>query len=140
MTIPSAPHPRGRTYRNPVYDGYFADPFVLRAGERYLAYGTGSIVDGLVFEVLESTDLASWRRIGGALQPLPPQMTVSPSRTPSAAPWRSRSSRKNRKNASQTLLVQTPRPLSLRFGYRKGLRRVLVSSIESRGFGDQQGW
>jgi len=60
----------GRTYRNPVYDGYFADPFILRRGDSYLAYGTGSVVDGLVFEVLESSDLASWRRIGGALQPV----------------------------------------------------------------------
>lgn len=74
MAFLTSPKPAGRRYRNPVYDGYFADPFVLRAGQRYLAYGTGSIVDGLVFEVLESADLVSWRRIGGALQPLPPQM------------------------------------------------------------------
>jgi len=74
MAIDPSLNPGGRTYRNPVYDGYFADPFVLRVGERYLAYGTGSIVDGLAFEVLESTDLANWRRIGGALRPMPPQM------------------------------------------------------------------
>ena len=59
-----------RTYRNPVYEGYFADPFVLRCGDRYLEYGTGSVVDGLVFEVLESPDLADWRRVGGALRPV----------------------------------------------------------------------
>lgn len=64
----------GSTYRNPVYDGYFADPFVLRHGDRYFAYGTGSVVDGLVFEVLESADLASWRRVGGALLPLPSEL------------------------------------------------------------------
>jgi beta-xylosidase len=58
-----------KTYCNPVYDGYFADPYVLRDGNRYLAYGTGSVVDGRMFEVLESTDLASWRRVGGALEP-----------------------------------------------------------------------
>ena len=59
-----------QTYRNPVYDGYFADPFVLRWGGRYVAYGTGSVVDGLVFEVLESPDLVSWTRVGGALEPV----------------------------------------------------------------------
>ena len=66
----------GRQYRNPVYDGYFADPFVLRCGDRYLAYGTGSVVDGLYFEVLESTDLVNWRRVGGALQPVAPDLGV----------------------------------------------------------------
>ena len=58
-----------RTYRNPVYDGYFADPFVLRWEGRYIAYGTGSWVDGRVFEILESPDLASWTRVGGAMEP-----------------------------------------------------------------------
>lgn len=59
-----------RTYRNPVYDGYFADPFVLRWEGRYIAYGTGSWVDGRVFEVLESPDLMSWTRVGGAMEPV----------------------------------------------------------------------
>ena len=59
---------RSRKYRNPVYGGYFADPFVLRDADRYLAYGTGSIVDGRAFEVLESSDLSTWRRVGGALE------------------------------------------------------------------------
>ena len=59
-------------YRNPVYHGYFADPFVLRTDVGYVAYGTGAVVDGRVFEVLASDDLVSWRRVGGALEPLPP--------------------------------------------------------------------
>ena len=58
------------TYRNPVHDGYFADPFVLRWDGRYLAYGTGGMVDGLVFEVLESADLVTWKSVGGAMKPL----------------------------------------------------------------------
>ena len=58
-------------YRNPVHDGYFADPFVLRTESGYVAYGTGGVVDGRVFEVLRSDDLVSWRRAGGALEPLP---------------------------------------------------------------------
>jgi beta-xylosidase len=56
------------TYVNPVYDRYFADPFVLRAGDAFYAYGTGSrFSDGRVFEVLRSTDLVSWESLGGAL-------------------------------------------------------------------------
>jgi arabinan endo-1,5-alpha-L-arabinosidase len=63
-----------RTYRNPVYDGYFADPFVLRWDDRYVAYGTGSWVDGRIFEVLESPDLATWTRVGGALEAIDPAL------------------------------------------------------------------
>ncbi|MBE2314744.1 glycoside hydrolase family 43 protein [Solirubrobacter sp. CPCC 204708] len=54
-----------------VYDGYFADPFVLRLPEGgYAAYGTGSMVDGRAFEILRSADLVHWERVGGALEPL----------------------------------------------------------------------
>jgi len=60
----------GRTYRNPVHEGYFADPFVLRDGDRYVAYGTGATIGGLVFEVLVSSDLATWTSVGGALHPV----------------------------------------------------------------------
>lgn len=56
-----------RSYRNPVYDGYFADPFVLRWEDRYLAYGTGDQVDGRAFRVLSSSDLVHWTSVGGAL-------------------------------------------------------------------------
>lgn len=59
------------TSTNPVWDGEFADPFVLRVGSDYYAYGTGSVIDGRVFEVLTSTDLVTWRSLGGALEPLP---------------------------------------------------------------------
>ena len=63
------------TYRNPVWPGYLADPFVLRWGGRYYAYGTGSDVgngrqsDGRVFPVLSSPDLVNWTAHGGALEP-----------------------------------------------------------------------
>lgn len=56
------------TYTNPVYDQYFADPFVLRHAGRYYAYGTaGPTADGRQFPVLESTDLVHWEPRGGAL-------------------------------------------------------------------------
>lgn len=62
-------------YRNPVYDGYFADPFILRAADGYYAYGTGSVLDnGLVFEILRSRDLTSWESIGAALEPVSPEL------------------------------------------------------------------
>jgi beta-xylosidase len=64
-------------YRNPVWPGYLADPFVLEWEGRYYAYGTSSQrgksrqADGNVFPVLESDDLVHWRLLGGALVPLP---------------------------------------------------------------------
>ncbi|ADV66113.1 glycoside hydrolase family 43 protein [Deinococcus maricopensis] len=60
------------TYTNPVYPDYFADPFVLRVGDDYYAYGTSGRpqAEGRAFEVLHSTDLITWRSLGGALDPL----------------------------------------------------------------------
>ena len=57
----------------PVWDGYFADPFVLRlAGGGYAAYGThpGSSGDR-VFEALLSPDLERWESAGAVLERLP---------------------------------------------------------------------
>lgn len=70
-------------YRNPVYPGYLADPFVLRTGGVYYAYGTGSDEgagrqkDGRVFPVLSSPDLVHWTPLGGALEPLSSSLTVN---------------------------------------------------------------
>lgn len=58
------------TYRNPVWNGYFADPAVLKDGDVYYAFGTGDVVDGKRFPVLRSTDLTNWQLVGGALTPL----------------------------------------------------------------------
>lgn len=58
-----------KTYVNPVYPGYFADPFVLRTGGEYWAYGTGPAVDGREFPVLRSTDLVNWTAAGAAVVP-----------------------------------------------------------------------
>ena len=63
------------TYQNPVWDGYFADPFVLKTeGGTYYAYGTGAAdakgeTPGNCFPILTSTDLAHWQPLGGALPP-----------------------------------------------------------------------
>jgi len=56
-------------YRNPVHDGYFADPFVMATPDGYVAIGTGRRVDSRVFEVLRSDDLVHWSTVGGALEP-----------------------------------------------------------------------
>lgn len=58
------------THTNPVYPGYFADPFVLAYQGSYYAYGTGSSSNQRIFEVLHSPDLFHWTSLGGALEPL----------------------------------------------------------------------
>src|SRR5947209_18667488 len=63
-----------RPYRNPVHRGYFADPFVLPVDGGYLAVGTGRRVDGRPFEMLRSADLVQWESVGGALEPLSPEL------------------------------------------------------------------
>jgi len=62
-----------RSWTNPVYSGYFADPAVFRSGSGlYYAYGTGHgpEADGRQFPVLRSADLIQWEYVGGALEPL----------------------------------------------------------------------
>src|SRR5688572_7398935 len=60
-------------YTNPVWPGYFADPFVLRWEDRYFAYGLGvssarrTAGTPSIFEVLESSDLVHWSGIGAAV-------------------------------------------------------------------------
>jgi arabinan endo-1,5-alpha-L-arabinosidase len=51
--------------RRPVYDGYFADPFLLRAGDEYVAYGSGDpALPSRGFEALRSNDLRRWTSAG----------------------------------------------------------------------------
>ena len=55
----------------PLWDGYCADPFVLREdGGRYVMYGTTPVPlpGGRAFQVLVSDDLESWQDAGGALE------------------------------------------------------------------------
>lgn len=76
MPNPDTPGNAPSSYQNPVFPGYFADPFVIRAhDDRYYAYGTGPLVpgDGHHFPVLCSADLARWEQLPtGALEPLYP--------------------------------------------------------------------
>ena len=56
-----------RTYTNPVWPGYFADPFVLAAEGRYYAYGTGDGEASQSLVGLVSNDLVSWEPLGPLL-------------------------------------------------------------------------
>ena len=65
-----------QTYTNPVYQGYFADPFVWKYQGVYYAIGTGSaeaqgqveeIGKRRVFPLLRSDDLVNWYFAGNAL-------------------------------------------------------------------------
>ncbi len=58
-------------YTNPVWNGYFADPYVLKASDGvYYAYGTGAAdAEGKAFPVLRSKDMGTWEPVGGALLP-----------------------------------------------------------------------
>ena len=62
-------------YTNPVYAGYFADPFVWKVGGTYYAIGTGADeaagrINSRVFPLLTSPDLMHWQEAGRALEPL----------------------------------------------------------------------
>lgn len=60
-------------YSNPVYPGYFADPFVWQHEGRWYAVGTGAAESGngaageRVIPVLVSDDFVSWRQLESAL-------------------------------------------------------------------------
>jgi beta-xylosidase len=60
------------TYRNPVYPEYFADPFALRVGDEYYAYGTAPPDHNQHhFPVLHSRDLTHWEYVRHSLAPIP---------------------------------------------------------------------
>ena len=66
-----------RTYTNPVYPAYLADPYAWRHESLYFAIGTGlaeadgsvatSSTEPTIFPLLESSDLIQWRSVGRAL-------------------------------------------------------------------------
>jgi beta-xylosidase len=58
----------GHPYQNPVYDGDFPDPAVLRVGSEYYAYATQG--NGSNIQVLTSSDLTRWSPAPDALPDL----------------------------------------------------------------------
>ncbi len=66
---------RSIPYRNPVFPGYLADPFVFKSNGVYYAIGSGGTPDRDaepgVFDTLSSPDLVDWVLTGRALKALP---------------------------------------------------------------------
>lgn len=57
------------TYRNPVHDSSFPDPFVIRAEGAYHAYATDMLPSGdRVIGLMRSDDLVSWTPLAPALE------------------------------------------------------------------------
>jgi GH43 family beta-xylosidase len=69
------------TYQNPVWPGYFADPFVLRWRGEYFAYGTAETLErdaggvARAFKILHSPDCVKWAPVGAALALAPEEGT-----------------------------------------------------------------
>lgn len=61
--------PSADQFQNPVIDRNFADPFVLRDGDRYVAYATGDLTYNI--QVSVSDDLVDWTPRSEALPRLP---------------------------------------------------------------------
>ncbi|MBN2842054.1 MAG: glycoside hydrolase family 43 protein [Sedimentisphaerales bacterium] len=59
------------TYSNPLWDGYLADPHMVKFGDTYYAYGTEEKNTGKRFQIARSKDFVNWEYVGGALEPLP---------------------------------------------------------------------
>jgi beta-xylosidase len=62
------------TFKNPVYPHNFPDPFVLKVGKTYYAYGTNTAT--AVVPTLHSTDLVHWKA-GPDAMPAPTTWAVS---------------------------------------------------------------
>jgi arabinan endo-1,5-alpha-L-arabinosidase len=61
--------------RRPVFDGYFADPFVARFEGNYVAYGSGDpTIAPRGFEALRSRDLRSWTSAGSVFAGADPSL------------------------------------------------------------------
>ena len=59
----------GPIYDNPVYDNDFPDPHIMVVGDTYYGFATGG--GGSNIQLVRSTDLESWERLGDAVPALP---------------------------------------------------------------------
>jgi beta-xylosidase len=66
------------TYRNPLYPGYFADPYVFHHEGAYYMVGTGAehieADEDRMFPMLRSRDLLNWERLGCVLRRPSPEL------------------------------------------------------------------
>lgn len=58
------------TYRNPVIQGDFPDPTVIRVGDMYYAAGTSSEFNP-PYRLFQSRDLVNWESLGGLFKDIP---------------------------------------------------------------------
>ncbi len=67
--IPATPTLSGPLYDNPVHDQDFPDPHIMVVGDTYYAFATGG--GGSNIQLIRSTDLDQWERLGDAVPALP---------------------------------------------------------------------
>jgi beta-xylosidase len=72
MSAILAQQTQAQCHVNPVYGGYFADPFVWKVNDTYFATGTGESeaqgkVAGKIFPILQSIDFFHWQFASSAL-------------------------------------------------------------------------
>jgi arabinan endo-1,5-alpha-L-arabinosidase len=61
--------------RRPVFDGYFADPFLSRVGDEYIAYGSCDPHHPRPgFEAIRSSDLREWTSVGNVFDGVDPSL------------------------------------------------------------------
>ena len=65
-----------RTYTNPVYSGYFADPFVWKVKDEYYAVGTGPLEAAGQF--VRAEEMSSTLQVQMRVFPCCVPMTLSP--------------------------------------------------------------
>jgi beta-xylosidase len=61
--------------REPVFDGYFADPFLTKFGDAYVAYGSGDpAIPTRGFQAIRSDDLRRWTSAGIVFEGADPRL------------------------------------------------------------------
>lgn len=63
------PELSGPSFTNPIYKNDFPDPHIVRVGDTYYAYSTGTSFANIL--ALKSTDLVHWEDLGDVLPALP---------------------------------------------------------------------
>jgi beta-xylosidase len=69
--VPTVTENAVHAYQNPVFSGNFPDPFILRVGDVYYGYATNTITGDPHVQLIRSTNLVDWERLGDALPQLP---------------------------------------------------------------------
>ena len=68
-TVPPTPTSAGPVYDNPVYENDFPDPHIMVVDGTYYAFATNGASANI--QLIRSTDLENWERLGDAVPALP---------------------------------------------------------------------